>query len=68
MVELRRVDTFDEAGFAALTEPVFGTEARGRYMSELVGPAADERNKERLVALIGRAAQARAHPHRRVRR
>ena len=45
MVELRQVDTFDEAAFVALTEPVFGNEARQRYMSELVGAAADEPNK-----------------------
>lgn len=44
MVELRQVETFDEAAFATLTEPVFGTEARQRYMRELIGAEADERN------------------------
>jgi hypothetical protein len=44
MVELRQVETFDEAAFAALTEPLFGTEARQRCMRELIGAEADGRN------------------------
>ncbi|CAM5791708.1 GNAT family N-acetyltransferase [Rhizobacter sp. Root404] len=45
MVEIRQVETFDEAAFAALTEPVFGNEARERYMRALVGAEVDDRNK-----------------------
>ena len=45
MVELRQVETFDEAAFAALTEPIFGNDARQRYLRELVGSEADDRNK-----------------------
>ena len=45
MVELRQVETFDEAAMAALAEPIFGDAARQRYLSELIGPDAEERDK-----------------------
>jgi len=43
MVEIRQVETFDEAASLALTEPIFGDAARQKYMRELIGPEAEER-------------------------
>ena len=45
MVEIRQVETFDEAGFAALTEPIFRNERRQQWLRELIGAELDERNK-----------------------
>lgn len=45
MVEIRQVETFDEAAIAALTEPIFGNERRQQYMRELIGAQADDRHK-----------------------
>ena len=44
MVEIRQVETFDEAVAQALTEPIFGDAARQRYMRELVSAEVEERN------------------------
>ena len=45
MIELRQVETFDEAAMAAIAGPIFGDAARQQYLSELIGPEADDRNK-----------------------
>lgn len=37
MIEIRQVHTFDEAAMAALTEPIFGNQARQKYRRELIG-------------------------------
>jgi GNAT superfamily N-acetyltransferase len=44
MVEIRQVETFDEAAMVALIEPIFGNEARQQQMRELIGPEAEARN------------------------
>ena len=51
MVEIRQVETFDDAAFAALTEPAFGNEARQRHMTALIGAEAHERNLARRETL-----------------
>jgi GNAT superfamily N-acetyltransferase len=51
MVEIRQVETFDDAAFKALIEPIFGNEARERHMRELVGAEVDDRNKALRAAL-----------------
>ena len=51
MVELRQVETFDEAAFAALIEPIFGNAAREQYLRELIGAEADDRNKAMRATL-----------------
>jgi GNAT superfamily N-acetyltransferase len=43
MVEIRQVETFEKAAIAALTEPVFGDDARQAYFNALVGPEAVSR-------------------------
>ena len=45
VIEIRQVETFDEAAMAALAGPIFGDAARQQYLSELIGPDADARNK-----------------------
>lgn len=44
MIEIRQVETFDEAASLALTEPIFGDAARQQYMRELIGAEAEERH------------------------
>ena len=51
MVEIRQVETFDEAAMAALVEPIFANDARQQYMRELIGAEADDRNKAMRAAL-----------------
>lgn len=45
MSEIRQVETFDEAAFAALTEPIFSNERRQQWMRGLIGVEVDDRNK-----------------------
>ena len=51
MVEIRQVETFDEAAFSQLSEPIFGDAARQRHMRDLIGAEADERNKTLRASL-----------------
>lgn len=45
MVEIRQVEIFDKAAMDALVEPIFGDDARSRYLTRLIGTEADERGK-----------------------
>jgi GNAT superfamily N-acetyltransferase len=51
VIEIREVETFDETAMAALTEPIFGNEARQQRMRELIGPEAEARNQALREAL-----------------
>ena len=44
MVEIRPVEIFDEAAFAALIEPIFGNAAREQHLRGLIGAEADDRH------------------------
>ena len=50
-IDVRRVDLFDEAALAALTEPIFGDTARRHYFEALDGPDATARQKALRTAL-----------------
>ena len=37
-LDIRRVDTFDEAALNAIAEPIFGDAARQQHLKDLIGP------------------------------
>jgi GNAT superfamily N-acetyltransferase len=45
MIEIRQVETFDEAAMAVLAGPIFGDAARQQYLAGLIGPEAEARHK-----------------------
>jgi ribosomal protein S18 acetylase RimI-like enzyme len=51
MIEIRQVEAFEEVAMKALAGPIFGDAARQQYLSELIGPEADERNKALRTSL-----------------
>jgi ribosomal protein S18 acetylase RimI-like enzyme len=51
MIEIRQVEAFEEVAMEALAGPIFGDAARQQYLSELIGPEADERNKALRTSL-----------------
>jgi ribosomal protein S18 acetylase RimI-like enzyme len=50
-IEVRRVELFDEAALAALTEPIFGDAARQQYFESLDGPEITARQKALRASL-----------------
>jgi ribosomal protein S18 acetylase RimI-like enzyme len=43
-IDIRQVDTFDEAALKGIAEPIFGDAARQQHLKELIGPEAAERH------------------------
>ena len=43
-LDIRRVDTFDEAALNAIAEPTFGDAARQQHLKDLIGPERAERH------------------------
>jgi ribosomal protein S18 acetylase RimI-like enzyme len=50
-IDIRQVETFDEAAMAALTGPIFGDAARRDYLNALIGPEVAARNTAMREAL-----------------